>query len=51
MATTVTEARSRADVLDDLAYYRHKAGRMTCVDPNYALVHAAINEKLTELGY
>lgn len=51
MATTVTEARSRADVLDDIAFYRHKAGRMTVVDPDYPVCHAVLNSLLTELGY
>lgn len=48
---TATEQRTEADVLDDLAWYCHRAKRMTVVDPDYAVAHAVLNERLRELGY
>lgn len=41
--------RTRADVLAELADWRHLAGRMTCVDPDYAKTHREIDALLDEL--
>lgn len=47
---TVTEARSRDDVLDDLAYYNGRAKRYTRAHEDWPVAHAILNELLTELG-
>ena len=46
--TTVT-TRRRATILEDLAQYRHEAGRVTVADPDHAVLHAIINDLLDEL--
>lgn len=51
MATTVTEKRTEADVREDIAYYVHRAKRMTVVHPDYGLAHGILDELLRELGY
>ena len=45
------DTRTRADILAELADARHSAGRMTYADPNYPLVHLAINALLDELDH
>ena len=46
---TTTAHRTRADVLDDLVYYNHRAKRYTRAHDDWPLAHAILNDLLTEL--
>lgn len=42
----ITDDSTRTDLAEALTHLAHRAGRVTCVDPAHAAIHADIDELL-----